>query len=240
LRYAILGDVHANWEALTAVLKDAAAHDVQSFACTGDIVGYNADPAPCLQRLLEIGAVLVRGNHDHFCAHAFEPHDLSPNAEEAILWTRRKLNAEQIKRLGSLPFVKDIDGFTLVHNTLAPGVPWDYVLNLRDAEASMERQVLPVCFHGHTHVPVLFEQRDGVTASRYETLVLDPRSRYFINVGSVGQPRDRNPAAAYVLFDTTTRRVELRRVGYDTGKALDKIWRAGLPLWLGERLLLGV
>jgi len=238
-KYAILGDIHGNLEALEAVLKDAADHGVTSYLSVGDIVGYNANPSECLDRIRELKCVTVRGNHDHYCSHDESLDDFHPLAANVVDWTRRQLSAEQLQYLARLRMVTAAGGFTLVHSTLDMPEKWGYVFDTLDADANFNYQATSVCFHGHTHVPVAYEKGGGLQRNVYQRLKIVLGKKYFINVGSVGQPRDGNPCAAYVLYDLESSQVLLRRVPYDIGKAQMKILEVGLPERLAKRLALG-
>jgi len=241
MRYAILGDVHSNWEALSAVLEDAAELGVSAYVSIGDIVGYNPDPARCMDKLNALGCITVRGNHDHYCAHSpGGASALAAAAAIAVTWTRRQLDDEHVRSLRDLPLSARVEDFTIVHNTLSRTAQWNYVFNTAEAAEHFDKQDTQVCFHGHTHVPVAWKKRGRVTVRVYHRLKIAEGTRYFINVGSVGQPRDRDPCAAYAVYDLEAREVELRRVSYDIAATQAKIVKAGLPEWLAVRLSLGM
>lgn len=238
-RYAILGDVHSNLEALTAVLEDAAEQGVEQYICVGDIVGYNANPSECLDKVRDISIAVVRGNHDHYCSHDESLDDFHPLAANVVDWTRRHLSADDVAYLRGLTLHKMVRGFTIVHSTLDMPDKWGYVFDTLEAEAHFSYQCTSLCFYGHTHVPVVYE-KDGRVRRRYFTTVnLALGKKYFINTGSVGQPRDGDPRAAYVIYDMAERTVELRRIPYDIESAQKKIRRAGLPERVAKRLELG-
>ncbi|MBQ7721980.1 MAG: metallophosphoesterase family protein [Kiritimatiellae bacterium] len=242
---AILGDIHANLEALTAVLDDARSQNVTSFLCLGDVVGYNANPHECIQIVRSLQSPTVRGNHDHYCSHAEPLADFQPNAASVIAWTRGVLDDDDKAWLRGLPFsCVPMQGVTLVHGTLDMPDRWGYVFDEIDAEANFAYQTTPICFHGHTHVPVVFE-RHGTSIERMEPPAFDmkrriaPGRRCFINVGSVGQPRDGDPRASYVIYRPASREIEFRRVQYDINTAAAKILKADLPERLAMRLYYG-
>lgn len=239
MKYAILGDIHSNYEALTAVLEDAQAQGIDKYCCVGDIVGYNANPAECMALIRDLNAVTVRGNHDHYCSYNMNLKDFHPLAAEVVDWTRRVLNEEQRQYLHDLPLYKSENLFTIVHSTLDNPSSWGYVFDRLEAESNFAYQTTQICFYGHTHVPMCFEKRLMVTLLRYEKFRVEPGCRYFINVGSVGQPRDGDPRAAYVVYDADFKTVELRRVEYDIAAAQDKIRRCKLPERLALRLAMG-
>jgi len=237
--YAVLSDIHANWEGLTAVLEDAAGQGVTHYACLGDIVGYNASPIECLDRVRELGCSTVRGNHDHYCSFDDDLTGFHPLAADAVDWTRRQLSAEQQKFLADLPLIQRVANFTIVHSTLDMPDMWGYVFESLEAEASFNYQMTTVCFYGHTHVPLAFEKSPEVTGGMYERLPISLEKKYLINVGSIGQPRDGNPYAAYAIYNLDKKEVQLRRVPYDVAAAQGKIRKAGLPERLAARLAIG-
>ncbi len=235
-KYAILGDIHANWEALTAVLADAESQGVDTYVCVGDIVGYNANPAECLEKIRSLCVAVVRGNHDHYVSHDECLEDFHPLAANVIDWTRKQLSREQIQYLKNLRFSRMVDGFTIVHSTLDMPEKWGYVIDALDADANFNYQTSSVCFHGHTHVPVVFERQGRVVRSSFTTFNTTLGRKCFINTGSVGQPRDGDPRASYVIYEPSARRVDLRRIEYDIATTQRKIIEAGLPERLARRL----
>lgn len=240
MKYAILGDIHANWEALSAVLADAASQGVTHYASVGDIVGYNADPIACLEKVREIaGAAVVRGNHDHYCAHDESLAGFHPLAADVVDWTRKQLTAAHKEWLRSLRFSTTVETFMMVHSTLDNPEMWGYVFDKLEAEANFAYQLSSVCFFGHTHVPLAFEKAGVVRGGLYSKLKITGGRKYFINVGSVGQPRDGDPRAAYAIFDMFNNIVELRRVPYDVEATKKKILDAGLPPRAAARLSVG-
>jgi diadenosine tetraphosphatase ApaH/serine/threonine PP2A family protein phosphatase len=238
-KYALLGDIHSNLEALNAVLEDARGQGVTDYICVGDVVGYNADPAACLEKVRELCADCVRGNHDHYCSHDESLDDFHPLAANVIDWTRRQLTADQIAYLKGLRLTHKVRGFTIVHSTLDMPDKWGYVFDTLEAEAHFSYQNTSVCFYGHTHVPVIYEKEGRVFRRSFSNLTLGIGKKYFINTGSVGQPRDGDPRAAYVIYAPAERMVELRRIPYDIAATQKKIRAAGLPDRLARRLELG-
>jgi predicted phosphodiesterase len=235
--YAILGDIHSNWEALEAVLADAREQGVTKFVCVGDIVGYNADPVKCLACVREECSHVVRGNHDHYVAHDECLEDFHPLAANVIDWTRSCLSDEEVQYLRGLRLTQMVEGVTLVHSTLDMPEKWGYVFDTLEAEANFNYQTSAVCFHGHTHVPVVFERTQRVRMRRdFESFSVTLGAKYFINVGSVGQPRDGDPRASYVIYDPRKRAGVLRRVVYDFATTQAKIRDVGLPERLASRL----
>jgi diadenosine tetraphosphatase ApaH/serine/threonine PP2A family protein phosphatase len=241
MRFAIFGDVHANLEALEAVLLDAADQGCTHHACIGDIVGYNANPSECVELVRALDCPVVMGNHDEHASRDTLLIDFNPLAEAAMRWTRAQLSEENRAWLGHLPLVRRVDDFLLVHASLDLPQTWNYVFSARDSFESMQYQTPALCFFGHTHVPRAFVQEEdgGVSSLLVDFLPIEPGKKYFINVGSVGQPRDGDWHAAYCIYDTEQQTVELRRIEYDIDTAQDKVVDAGLPQSLADRLALG-
>jgi predicted phosphodiesterase len=228
-RYAVLGDIHANLEALTAVLNDAQESRCTHFACVGDVVGYNADPIECLQVIRRIGIPCVKGNHDEYCSTEQPLAGLNPRATAATLWTRQQLPAQDKQWLRDLKYTRLVANFSLVHATLDTPQGWGYVFDSLAAAASFNYQSTSVCFFGHTHLPVAFIRDTTVRSGIFSKFRIERGRKYFVNVGSVGEPRDGNPLAAYVIYDLDEHSIELRRVAYDMAHTDAKVRAAGLP-----------
>ena len=230
VKYALLGDIHANLEALQAVLDDARGQKCTHFACVGDIVGYNANPKECVDLVRTLAMPCVKGNHDEFASTNEPLEHLNPRAAEVIRWTRRQLPEEDRRWLAELKYVRLLAGFSLVHATLDVPQRWGYVFEKFSAAASFNYQSTAICFYGHTHLPVAFVRDTAVYGSAFSKLKVLSGRKYFINVGSVGEPRDGSPDATYVSYDITNGILELRRVPYDAEAAEAKARAAGLPL----------
>jgi diadenosine tetraphosphatase ApaH/serine/threonine PP2A family protein phosphatase len=240
LRIAILADIHSNLEALEAVLAALAKTRVDRYVCVGDVVGYGADPDACIRKVRELCDLVIAGNHDWAVAGRLSLEFFNAYARDAIAWTRRNLSEESIAWLRDLPLQKDIEGIaTLVHSTLHNPSAFDYLLTSYDAHLSMSVLELPLCFVGHSHIPITFMEKGGLGFTFAETIDLSRLDKAIINPGSIGQPRDENPAAAYGVLDTAKRRVTLHRVRYDVAAAAGKIQSAGLPQVLADRLHVG-
>ena len=239
MRYAIIADIHGNLEALQAVLNDAKEQGATHFACLGDVVGYNANPVECLEIVRELECSVVRGNNDHYVAHSDSLEGFHPLAANVVDWTRKQLTDEQRRYLSRLEFSQREETFTIVHSTLdAPG-SWGYVFDKLEAEATFSYQVTSGCFYGHTHVPVAFELVEEIRQGLFQKLKIMSGRKYLVNVGSVGQPRDGDPRAAYVIYDMIENQIELRRIPYDFTITQKKILQQGLPERLASRLAIG-
>ena len=241
MKYAVFGDIHANLEALEAVLAECENQNVDSYLCIGDIVGYNADPVACVRRIRDLGVeVITKGNHDEMASSDVELVGFNPQAAQAIQWTRQQLSDEDKEWLASLPLRKTIGPkVTLVHATLDMPERWGYIFDKLTAAACMNYQFTPICFFGHTHVPLAFDKFGDVSGGRYEEIIVEPGHKYLINVGSVGQPRDGDPRAGFVIYEPEERRITLHRVPYDVRRCQEKIEKAGLPARLAQRLAAG-
>jgi len=239
MRIAIFADIHANLEALNAVLADAQQQAVTDYVCLGDIVGYNADPAACLEKVRELGCPTVKGNHDEDAAGSHSLDNMNPVAAAALEWTRSQLSDEQRQWLARLRMVRQVSEFTAVHSTLDQPTNWNYVTNRFDAMANFSYQFTPLCFHGHTHVPRVYVKTDRVQEVPADSITIEKGAKYFINVGSVGQPRDGDWRASYAIYDVPSQLVVFRRVEYDIVTAQQKILAAGLPKMLAERIMEG-
>lgn len=237
---AILGDIHANIDALDAVLEDCRREGVESYICTGDVVGYNAAPRECMDIVRGLGCPVVKGNHDHYVSADLDLSDFHPNAAAVVEWTRGQLSEGELEWLRQLPFTVKRAGIGVVHATWDNPEGFGYVFDHLQAESSFICQPTPLCFYGHTHCPMIYEkQMGGVFRIDAQDFHLPIGRKYFINVGSVGQPRDGDPRASYVVYDPARRMVRFRRLEYDVAAAQARIRAAGLPERLAERLECG-
>jgi predicted phosphodiesterase len=239
MKYAILADIHANLEALEVVLADAREQNCTHYACLGDVVGYNANPKECLDKIRDMEMPCVKGNHDEYCSVESNLEGFNPHAAEAIQWTRAQLTEEDRDWLRNLKYIRLVASYSIVHATLDGPQRWGYVFDRLAAAASFTYQNTSVCFFGHTHVPVAFIRDSVVRGGTYSKFKIEPGRKYFINVGSVGQSRDGVAKATYVIYNMDEGSVELRRLDYDIAKTQAKIRAAGLPERLAERLALG-
>lgn len=239
MRIALFGDIHANLEALEAVLEDAKAQGVIDYVCMGDVVGYNADPVACLRKVQEMACPTVKGNHDQDASGNHSLDAMNPIAAAALEWTREQLSADQRHWLSRLRMVRQVSDFTVVHSTLDQPANWNYVTNRFDAMSNFSYQFTQICFHGHTHVPRVYMKSDRVQEVPADSVMIEANAKYFINVGSVGQPRDGDWRASYAIYDLDQKMIIFRRVEYDIAKTQQKIIAAGLPAMLAERIAEG-
>jgi len=249
MRYGIFGDIHSNLEAFNKVIEAYKKEDIDRFFCVGDIVGYGADPEKCIDGLRQLGAIAVCGNHDLASAGVFSLDYFNDYARDAIVWTIDVLTDGEKQFLKNLPFVVNEKEFSIVHGSLYQPELFDYIIDIESAERCFRHMEKDICFVGHSHRAMVYCLEDskvfryapgpvGLSKNRL-TIRMQSGVKYIVNVGSIGQPRDGNPDAAYCVFDTTLNTIEIKRVSYDVTKSMAKILNAGLPAILGYRLLEG-
>lgn len=236
MKIALFGDIHANLEALETVLADAEKQGCDSYVCLGDVVGYNANPSECLEIIREMDCPVVKGNHDEDAGGDHSLEMMNPIAAEALQWTRDQLTDEQREYLARMRMVRQVEDFTVVHSTLDQPNVWNYVTNKFDAMSNFSYQFTQVCFHGHTHVPRVFVRGSKVKEVQPESIAIEEGMKYFINAGSVGQPRDGEWKASYCIYDMESKIITFRRLEYDIATTQKKILEAGLPEALASRL----
>lgn len=244
MRYAILGDIHSNWAALEAVLQDIETIGVDVLLCVGDVVGYGGSPGEVIQILRETNVTVVKGNHDAAATGELDLRLFNPFARTAAEWTTGVLNEDELEWLRDLPLVSHQQHCAVAHGTFVNPERYDYIQCTEDADPSLEEMSMQVCFVGHTHVPVsLLRPADNPHRTAYtieEDVHLSDVCRALINVGSVGQPRDEDPRAAWGLYDSAAEHFHLSRVEYDVAREASRIRAAGLPTILADRLFLGI
>jgi diadenosine tetraphosphatase ApaH/serine/threonine PP2A family protein phosphatase len=228
---AVLSDIHANLPALEAVLADADRRGCSAFVCLGDVVGYGASPKRCLDLVRERCSAIVQGNHDLAVASG-DFDGLPSDGEAAARLHNRQLDARDLEWLGGLPLTATFAGATLVHATPQNPERWHRVGSFLLAKAQFDHFDTDICFAGHTHQP-------AVMGAKLGQFRVQPGGRFFVNVGSIGQPRDDDPRAAYGVFDAEAFGYELVRVPYNVEQAVRDIDAAGLPPRLGRRLQQG-
>ena len=242
MRALVLSDIHANLEALEAVLADAqdrGGFDV--IWCLGDTVGYGPDPGACVDRIREFDLVAVAGNHDHAAVGLIDARDFNPGAKAATEWTAGQIDAGQIEFLSSLPFVSVQEPFTLVHGSLRDPIV-EYLLDRDSASGTLALLQTNFCLVGHSHIPFVCCEVEGdpviIDFNEFpeDEIVALGDERWIINPGGVGQPRDRDPRPSYAIYDSAEANILRHRVTYDIAKTQKKMKSAGLPAHLIERL----
>lgn len=245
MRYAIISDIHSNIEALGAVLDAVSRLEVKKTICLGDIVGYNANPNECIALVRAHGIKCVMGNHDERASGLADTSNFNQQAEIALLWTRTVLTDESRDFLRDLPRShREGRKFLAVHGSV--NSLDDYIQCARDAARNFglldteEFEGVNVCFYGHTHIAMAYLDVEGsVVINMDNEMKVDKGVRYLVNPGSVGQPRNRDPRASFVVYDTAEKLITCHKAEYDINATAGKIIAAGLPERLAERLKLG-
>jgi predicted phosphodiesterase len=241
MRYGIFSDIHSNLEALNTVISAYKKEKIDKYFCIGDVVGYASNPRECIEIIKTLTTITIAGNHDWASVDLFSVDYFNLNAQDAILWTRRNLDDSNRNFLESLKLVYNNEDLTLVHGTLDNPGDFNYMTDSYIAEETLRLLETNICFIGHTHVVGTFikDKSERIYYRQDDSLDISPENKYIVNVGSVGQPRDSNPKAAYCIYDTDKKEVQLKRIDYDIETAREKIINAGLPKFLGDRLTIG-
>jgi len=242
MRIALLSDIHGNLEALTAVLRDIETRSADQIASLGDVIGYGADPVPCLDLVRSTCEIKLMGNHESAVLGVQSTERYNSAARAATDWTRQSLSESDLEFISSFEMERAIPSSTLVHSSPNEPDAWHYIFSISDAEQALASMKTTLGFHGHSHIPaIVVECPSGPPRSRIgHSFVPDFDNRYLIDIGSVGQPRDNDPRACYVVFDDEEPEVEFHRVEYDIESAQSKMLAASLPEVLASRLATGV
>jgi len=241
MRYGIFSDIHSNLEALDAVIKAYKKEKIDKYLCIGDVVGYASNPKECIKIIKALATITIAGNHDWASVDLFSVDYFNSNAQDAIFWTRRNLDDSNRNFLESLKLIYKNEDLTLVHGTLDNPGDFNYMTDDYIAQESFRLSETNICFVGHTHVAGIFikDKFDRIHYCQDNSIDIAPENKYIINVGSVGQPRDGNPKAAYCIYDTDKKEVQIKRIDYDIETTRKKIIDAGLPKFLADRLIIG-
>lgn len=241
MRYGIFADVHSNLEALEAVIDAYKKEAIDKYLCAGDVVGYAADPRECVEQVKALATVAVAGNHDWASVNLFATDYFNLFARQAISWTAHNLDEQSRYFLERLGLVYKNEDLTMVHGTLDNPQDFNYLTGDDIVAGSFALLRTQACFVGHTHVAEIFiqDKDNRIYHQGGNNIDIKEENKYIINVGSVGQPRDGSPQAAYCIYDTAARTVQIKRINYDIQAARKKIIARGLPGFLGDRLLVG-
>jgi predicted phosphodiesterase len=238
---AVISDVHANLEALEAVMSDIEHQNADKIICLGDIVGYGSDPEACLDLVDKNCAIKLMGNHEHAVMGKMINHHMNQAAQQSISWTLNKLADRYLPMIADLPIDAYSDGIYFVHSSPVEPSNWRYVLTSADAAQAFQSLKTRFCFLGHSHLPMIFSQfEDVIHRQTGHDFQPSDDTRYLINVGAVGQPRDGDSRASYVTYDTNEDDIYFHRVEYDIQKTQQKMRQANLPVMLIERLQAGI
>ena len=237
MRYGIFSDVHGNLEAFKVALKYCRREKIDKFIYLGDIVGYGANPSECIALLTSLNPVCIAGNHDWAAAGRFPLCYFNPVAKEAIIWTKNVLTEVNISFLHKLPLVYREKSSVYVHGSLFEPYNFHYILDADDARKNFLFFKKRICFIGHSHCKGVYALwNDKISFLGSDCVEIEKGARYIINVGSVGQPRDRDNRLCFCIYDDKIGIVEFRRLKYNIKRAAEKILEAGLPSFLAYRL----
>ena len=241
MKLALISDIHGNLEALQTVLKDIESQRVDRIHCLGDVIGYGCDPVACLHLVADSCEIKLMGNHEYAAIGVLPAEAMNIHARQSIQWTVPRLTDREISLIAGFDMTAEQDDRLLVHASPYEPDEWHYVLAPHEATEAFEHTESRLVFHGHTHLPVVYCLTPGGRIRTIAAHDFDPdeESRYLINVGSVGQPRDNDPRACYVVHDTSEDTISYRRVKYDISATQAKMCQAEMPRMLIDRLQAG-
>lgn len=246
MKIAVISDIHGNWEALKAVIREIDSEEIDQVWCLGDVAGYGPQPNECIDELERLSLTAISGNHDLGVIGSIDLEDFNLDGQKAILWQRPRLSSGSLDYLRRLLLKeKPLPNITLVHGSPRDPV-WEYLLTPWLADENFEKLDTTVGFFGHTHLPVIYKKLGDAPAEALlppaakKFILENDGARWLINPGSVGQPRDGNPRASYLIFDSEELILEYRRLNYPVGKTQEIMHNVGLPPFLSERLARGI
>ncbi|HOO96274.1 MAG TPA: metallophosphoesterase family protein [Caldisericia bacterium] len=250
MKYGIFSDIHANLDAFERVLAFLEKEGVEEYVCCGDIVGYNANPDECVSLVVDMGMQAIMGNHDKALIDPIEERYFNQYGLTAIRWQRARVKPSNQTFLKNLPSRLTVSKpnshslFQVAHGSLDPSAPFEYIASPMEALRMSELMTSNLCFIGHSHIAGVFiidneGDVDYLRASHGLKVKMEPGLKYVVNVGSVGQPRDRNPQSSFCIYDSDTRTIEIHRIDYNVALTIERITEAGLPLFLADRLRIG-
>jgi len=241
MKYAIFADIHSNLEAFQAVLDSMEKEGAEKKIFLGDVVGYGADPNECIGLLKKNSDISIAGNHDYGLVGKTSLDGFNRYAKEALLWTKKVVSEDNIDYLRSLPILTEFDSMTLVHSSPKYPERWHYIMSSVEAAEQFSAFNTQACFIGHSHRPIIIKMNPAgeISGGAVSEMQIKRGYCYIINGGSVGQPRDGNPDAAYCLYDSEQGLAKIVRVPYDIKGQQDKMKKAGLPEHLIDRIKYG-
>lgn len=241
MQLALISDIHANLEALTAVLDHCDEQQVERIYCLGDVIGYGADPVECLDLVSQRCELILMGNHEYASLGLVSTQSYNEVARTTTEWTRGRMGTRETELMADLPMDHIEDGMHFVHSSPFEPDRWHYIVSPESALLAFQHLDGQICFFGHSHVPMVFEENPSGLPYCYpgESFVIQPEKRYLVNIGSVGQPRDNDPRAAYAIVDTDANEVLFHRVAYDISLTQERMAQAELPEPLISRLAVG-
>ncbi len=240
MSFALISDIHSNLEALTEAYKYIKKRkDIEEIIILGDIVGYGANPNECIKVCKRISKYIVAGNHDRAAVNPSVRLIFNVSAAKAAKWTENVLKDEYVHFLKNLPLTLNKNRFLFVHSSPHNPEEWSYLWNNWEAKFQFQAFDRNICFIGHSHIPAIFSENNS-PQKKNDKFFFSKNEKYIVNIGSIGQPRDRNPKLSFVIFNENELSVEYIRLNYNIKKAADKILKANLPPMLADRLYYGL
>lgn len=242
MKLALISDIHGNLEALEAAFVEIDRLKVDGVYCLGDVIGYGSDPSSCLTMVAQRCAAVLMGNHEYAVLGLVEAETMNEVAQESIAWTSHHLTDKDMSLIADFQMTLEVEDCLLVHAAPHDPKDWHYLLTRAEAARAFDAFTQRLCFFGHTHVPMIFSQAVGsanIRSRMGHDFDPDEDARYLVNVGSIGQPRDDDPRACFVVYDSNEDTVTYHRVQYDVRKTQTKMSEANLPKMLIERLEYG-
>lgn len=243
MKFLILSDIHSNYDALKSVLDYVKKHyrNLTDVICLGDVIGYGAEPNESLEMMFSLTDKIILGNHECGVLGKTNIGFFNYSAKEAVLWTRKVIKKKYLEKLKKLDFTLDFEDFKFSHSTFQNPSYFNYITSIYEADDEFYHENFKILFIGHTHVPLVYRKvLNNVKIIQSGEVEIDDNSRYIINVGSVGQPRDGDNRASFVIFDMDSMVVKFHRVEYDIESAMKKIIEKKLPKVLADRLEKGL
>lgn len=241
MRYCVFSDVHGNIDAFSMFILESKKQCIDEYIFLGDLIGYSANPCECIDSMMGLKpSILISGNHESVIVGKFNADNFNPLAKTAINWTIKKLRKSDFQYLDTFIQSSTYKEMTFVHGSLNDPERFNYIFSSDDAFLSFEMIKTKICFIAHTHVPTVFlEKRAGVIQKPAIDFIVKEDEKYIVNVGSVGQPRDKDNRICYCIYDDEKNTIEFKRADYNIKNAQKKIIAAGLPIFLAYRLEVG-
>lgn len=240
MRYAIFSDIHSNLEALEAVFRAYENEGIDKYLCVGDIVGYAANPKECIEFIRNNKITAIAGNHDWAVAGRFDLEWFNDSTKEAVVWTQKILDRQETAYLFNFEIIYSEDEFSAVHSSLNKPEEFHYLTEKEEVNKTFSLFSKQILFVGHTHKPGVFIMSDDdIEYRKIERIKLYDYKKYIVNIGSVGQPRDRDNRACFCIYDSQENTIEIKRIPYDIKSTQTKIINAGLPAFFSARLATG-
>ncbi len=241
MKYAFFSDVHANLEALKAVILDFRVENIDRIFFLGDVVGYGPNPNECIELVDQIAEVKLMGNHDYAALGLMETDYFNQYAAESMSWTKNSLDKKSIEIMSDFELISEVDNIILIHSSPKEPEMWHYILDMDDVEENFNYFEQQICLVGHTHRPFIVSRNEdeNCTISHKQKEKIYDNRRYLINIGSVGQPRDGDPRSCYLIYDSDEKKIRFKRVSYDFNATQNRMVALGMPEYLIERLAVG-